>query len=52
MKKYVAPEMEVIDMSHQTELLTGSDGEKNRFWEGPWGEPEPKDGCKSAYWCD
>jgi len=49
MKKYVAPEMEVIDMSHQTELLSGSD---NQYWKGPWGEPEKPENCKSAYWCD
>jgi hypothetical protein len=50
MKKYVAPEMEVIDMSHQTELLTGSGD--NQYWKGPWGEPEKPENCKSAYWCD
>ena len=49
MKEYTKPEMEVIDMGHQTELLSGSD---NSYWKGPWGEPEPKEGCKSAYWCD
>jgi hypothetical protein len=49
MKNYVAPEMEVIDMSHQTELLSGSD---NQYWKGPWGEPDPPaEGCKSSWHC-
>ena len=48
MKKYVAPEMEVIDMCHQAELLSGSD---NPYWKGPWGEPETPEGCESAWHC-
>ena len=44
MKNYVAPEMEVIDMSHQTELLSGSDNP----W---WVPPKEKEGCETPWWC-
>ena len=48
MKKYITPKMEVIDMGHQTELLSASD---NSFWRGRWEEPEEKEGCDTPYWC-
>ena len=49
MKKYVTPEMEVIDMCHQTELLSGSGD--NQYWKPGWEGPETPEGCESGWWC-
>lgn len=49
MKNYVVPEMEVIDMSHQTELLSGSGD--NQYWKPGWEGPETPEGCESGWWC-
>lgn len=45
-KKYIKPELEIVDMQSRTELLAGSDGDDT--W---WKEPEVEDGCQSAWWC-
>ena len=46
-KEYIKPEMEILDMAHNTELLAGS-CESNAFWKCP----EVEEGCDNAWWCD
>lgn len=47
-KKYIKPEMEIIETGCQSQLLAGSGEENNPYWEGP-GEVE--EGCQSNWWC-
>ena len=46
-RKYVKPEIEIIDAGIQSQLLSGSTGEENPWWK----EPEVEEGCQSAWWC-
>ena len=50
MKTYIKPELSVIGCAIEGALLSASDD--NPYWKGSWGEPEAKEGCDNAYWCD
>ena len=43
-KKYVKPEMTVIECEPASPLLSGSDN----TW---WVPPAEKEGCETPYWC-
>ena len=45
-KKYIKPEIEIIEMGSETALLAGS-GEENPWWK----EPEAEEGCQNPWWC-
>lgn len=54
-KEYVKPQMEVVNCSSRTKLLSGSgddpyleESDDNPYWEGPGETPS---GCKSNWWC-
>ena len=43
MKKYMTPEMEVVEMKYQTSLLAGSDGDGSSILDGGSGNPDDPD---------
>ena len=46
-KKYTKPQMEIMDMESEQQLLSES-CESNAYWKCP----EPIEGCDNPYWCD
>lgn len=45
-KKYIKPQMEIMDMELGQNLLAAS-CESDDFWKCP----EPQEGCDNPYWC-
>lgn len=46
-KKYIKPEMKIVNVEEETELLCASSD--NPYWSGCWGEPE-HDEDENPYW--
>lgn len=47
-KKYIKPQMEVVEMQAETKLLAGSGSEPGNPY---WDPPEDKEGCDTPWWC-
>ena len=47
-KKYVKPQLELVEMPAETVLLAGSGSEPGNPY---WDPPEEKEGCDTPWWC-